>query len=159
MRVFQVSLLSVAMFAAFSATAHHSNYQFDTDAIVTLEGTETGFEWKNPHIFFNCDTIGENGDRVNYQVEGDGVGMSAPLGWRRNSLEIGDRITVEASPPTDPRRRSLLGRGVVKADGTILPMNSEFHSGYPEPSVEIGAATDISGHRRGPCPVCGAYGT
>ena len=46
---------------------------------------------------------------------------------------------MEASPPTDPRRRSLLGRGVVTADGTILPMNSEFHSGYPEPSVAITA--------------------
>lgn len=126
--------------------AHHSNYQFDTDAVVTLEGTVTGFEWKNPHIFFDIETTDENGDLVAFQVEGDGVGMSAPLGWRRDSLEIGDRVTVEASPPVDPRRRSVLGRGVVKADGTILPMNSEFHAGYPEPAVEIGAATDISGH-------------
>lgn len=128
-----------------TSSAHHSNFQFDTDAVVTYEGAVTDFEWKNPHIFFNIETIDENGDRVTFQVEGDGVGMSAPLGWRRDSLEIGDHITVEASPPTDPGRRSLLGRGVVKSDGTILPMNSEFHSGYPEPAVTIGVATDISG--------------
>ncbi len=128
-----------------TASAHHSNFQFDTDAVVTLEGTVTRFEWKNPHIFFHIDTIDENGDRVTLQVEGDGVGMSAPLGWRKDSVQIGDRVTVEASPPTDPERRSLLGRGVVKADGTVLPMNSEFHSGYPEPAVPISAAIGLSG--------------
>ena len=46
-----------------TSSAHHSNFQFDTDAVATLESTVTGFEWKNPHIFFDIEATDENGDR------------------------------------------------------------------------------------------------
>ncbi len=106
--------------------AHHSNAQFDTSKILEFEATVTAFEWKNPHVFVQVDTRDADGNTAHLQVEGDGISILIPLGWSRDSLQTGERVTIEASPPKNSARRSVLGRAIIKSDGTVLSPNPEF---------------------------------
>jgi hypothetical protein len=108
------------------ALAHHSNAQFDTSEVVTFEATVTRFEWKNPHVFIQVEARNDTGERVEIQVEGDGTPVLMPLGWSRDSLQVGDVVTVSASPARDSRRRAVLGREIITPDGRVLTPNPEF---------------------------------
>ena len=78
--------------------AHHSYAaEFDRNKRVTLTGTVTKIEWANPHARFYFDAKNDKGDMVNWNFElGSPNGMMR-LGWTRNSLKIGDTVTVEGT--------------------------------------------------------------
>jgi hypothetical protein len=79
------------------ASAHHSfEAEYDRNQKVTLKGKVTKVEWQNPHVYYYIDVPDEKGTVVNWAIE---VGAPNGLyrnGWRRDSLKIGDAVTVEA---------------------------------------------------------------
>ena len=79
--------------------AHHSfAAEFDGEKKITLTGTVTKVEWTNPHvwIYFNVK------DKATGQVTNWGFEMGPPhglqrRGWRRDTLKIGEQVTVAGS--------------------------------------------------------------
>ena len=93
------SLLFAAGFAltwaAVPVLAHHSfAAQYDRAKPVTLTGPVTKVEWINPHSRFYVDVKDSAGKLVHWEVElGSRAGLTR-RGWSRNSLKIGDQVTV-----------------------------------------------------------------
>ena len=96
--VFAASLALAS--AAVPVFAHHSfAAQYDRAKPVELTGLVTKIDWINPHARFFVDVRidvkdGGEGKLVNWEIE---LGPPAGLmrrGWTRNSLKIGDRVTV-----------------------------------------------------------------
>jgi Family of unknown function (DUF6152) len=85
------------------AHAHHSfPAQYDVEKPVTLTGTVTKVEWTNPHIFIYIDVPDEQtGEVVNWALEMGGPNALLRLGWKRDSLQPDDMITVEGSLARD----------------------------------------------------------
>ncbi len=85
------------------ADAHHSfPAQYDADMPVTLTGTITRVEWTNPHIFIYIDVEDDaTGEVVNWALEMGGPNTLLRLGWKRDSLQPNDVITVEGSLARD----------------------------------------------------------
>jgi hypothetical protein len=83
--------------------AHHSfPAQYDADKPVTLTGKVTRVEWTNPHIFIYIDvTDEETGAVVNWALEMGGPNSLLRLGWKRDSLQPDDLVTVEGSLARD----------------------------------------------------------
>jgi hypothetical protein len=85
----------VIAFAALPALAHHAfNAEFDRQKPITLTGKVTKVEWSNPHARIYFDVKGEKGDVVNWDFEMGSPNGLMRNGWRRDSLKVGDEITV-----------------------------------------------------------------
>lgn len=83
--------------AAASALAHHSfSAEFDANKRVTMTGTVTSVEWRNPHTWFYIDVKSDNGDVANWGLELASPNLLLRNGWTRSSMKIGDVVTVEA---------------------------------------------------------------
>ena len=100
------------------AVAHHSfAAEFDSNRPVTLTGTITRVEFQNPHIYFYIDVKEADGKVVNYAVEGGTPNQLRRQGWGRDSLKIGEAVTVQGFSARKPDAHVVNGRTVILADG------------------------------------------
>ena len=88
--------------AAVPVVAHHSfAAEFDAARALTLKGVVTKIEWQNPHTYFYLDVSGAEGKVVNWGMEMGSPNGLMRQGWTRNTLKIGDSVTVEGSQAKD----------------------------------------------------------
>jgi len=88
--------------ATGSAIAHHSfAAEFDAGQPVNLKGTVTKIEWMNPHTYFYMDVTEPGGAVVNWGLEMGSPNGLMRQGWTRNTLKVGDVVTVEGSRAKD----------------------------------------------------------
>ena len=95
------AVTTLALGAAFQASAHHSFAMFDNSKSVTLEGTIKEFQWSNPHIWVQVLVKDLDGNEVEWSVEGGSPNGLARQGWKRNSLKPGDRTSIVIHPLKD----------------------------------------------------------
>jgi Family of unknown function (DUF6152) len=92
-------LLLLAMAPIFG---HHSvAAEFDVNRQITYAGVITRVEWSNPHIYFYVDVKNGSQKVTNWAFEGAGPNTLARMGWLRDTLKVGERVTVIAFPARD----------------------------------------------------------
>ena len=86
------------MLTATPAMAHHSfDAEYDSKKVATITGVLTKIDWVNPHAYLYVETKDAGGVSKNVRIE-----MGPPYalvrgGWKRDTLKIGDKITVEGA--------------------------------------------------------------
>lgn len=106
--------------AAAPTFAHHSVFaEFDVKRQITYTGVITRVEWSNPHIYFYVDVKDANDKVTNWAFEGAGPNSLARLGWMRDTLKVGDRVTVIAFPARDGATVASAQR-ITLANGRIV---------------------------------------
>lgn len=103
-----LTLLSMACAAAGSAWGHHSDAGMDTNAVVAFEGAVTEVRWRNPHVYINVETADERGEQVEWTLQMGSTNVLTRNGWTRDTLSIGDRVSVRAHPWRDGRPYGLV---------------------------------------------------
>ena len=102
--------MKIAAFSAFiglvlsapAVIAHHSfAAEFDANKALTLKGIVTKIEWSNPHTYFYMDVTESGGQVVNWGMEMGSPNGLMRQGWTRNTLHVGDEVTVEGSQAKD----------------------------------------------------------
>jgi len=93
---------ATVVLAVPAAHAHHSfAAEFDSDKPVKLSGTVTQIQWRNPHTYFYVDVADEKGTVHNWAFELGSPNGLTRAGWTRDTLKIGDTITVQGSRARD----------------------------------------------------------
>ena len=105
MRAAQILALTAAVLvlAATSAPAHHSfAAEFDANKPFKMTGKVTEVRWMNPHTFFYIDVKDDKtGKVVNWGMEMGSPNILMRNGWRRDTMKVGDEVTVEGSLAKD----------------------------------------------------------
>jgi hypothetical protein len=87
--------LSLVLMGAMGAAAHHSfEAEYDTSKTVTITGFVTKVDWVNPHAFVFLDSRDDKGQVRSYKVEMGPPYALSRNGWARDTLKIGDKITI-----------------------------------------------------------------
>jgi hypothetical protein len=101
---FAVVVVGIALLAGMSGVkAHHSfSAEFDASKTFKYTGPVTKVEWMNPHTFFYIDVKDEKTGKVtNWAMEMGSPNGLMRNGWTRNTMKIGDVVTVEGSMAKD----------------------------------------------------------
>jgi hypothetical protein len=99
--------------------AHHSfAAEFDAAKPVTLTGTVTKVEWTNPHVWIYLNVK----DKATGQVTNWGFEMGPPhglqrRGWRRETLKLGDEVTVAGSMAKNGAKRMNASKVTLTTTG------------------------------------------
>ena len=110
-------VIGVALLSAQTLSAHHSfAAEFDRNSPVTLTGSVTRVDWGNPHIWVFLDVKDDTGKVSNWGVEGGAPNALFRNGWRKDSLKVGDTVTVEGFKSKDGLLRANANR-VTLPDG------------------------------------------
>jgi hypothetical protein len=99
MKATRIALLLavVAMIGSRSAPAHHSfAAEYDREKPITLSGTISKVEWQNPHVYFYIDVKDAGGQVENWAIEAAAPNTLYRAGWRKDWLEVGRQVTVDA---------------------------------------------------------------
>jgi Family of unknown function (DUF6152) len=115
-------------------TAHHSfAAQYDRDRPVTLKGTVIRIEWANPHIYFYLDVKDEAGATARWAIEGGAPTSLYRAGWRKDSLKVGDIVTVHGYLARDGSKLANM-RAAILPDGREVFGGQQYYGpGAPKP--------------------------
>ena len=113
-----VLAFAVFCFAVTPALAHHYHgLSFDPTKKITLSGTVTRMEFRNPHIRFDIDVEDENGKIASWSVQGSPLNVAFRRGWRADDMQPGDRVTVTDANMSRDGSMRIDGGTVTFADG------------------------------------------
>src|SRR5689334_267352 len=119
MRIKQISLgigLFVVLCAHFLSAHHSFTAEYDSNKVQQFSGTVTKIEWTNPHARFYLDVKDERGAVTNWNFELGSPILLRKLGWKSDSMKIGDQITVEGYLAKDGAKMAN-ARKVTLSDG------------------------------------------
>ena len=122
--LFVVLAAVIGIFAAVPLSAHHGAAAYEVGKKVVLKGTVKQWIYSNPHCLLTLEVTGDDGQVVQWIVEGQAPNVVFPAGYRKDTFTFGDKVTVTVEPVKNGRP---LGRFVaaVTADGqTLGPANS-----------------------------------
>ena len=100
---FAFVIAGLALCLAKPIVAHHSfAAEFDANKPFKMTGTVTKVEWQNPHTYFYIDVADEKTGKVtNWGMEMGSPNGLMRAGWTRNTMKVGDKVTVEGSLAKD----------------------------------------------------------
>ena len=117
-----VVILALTGAGARYAAAHHSYAAFDISQQKTISGTVSKVNWTNPHTWVWLDVPNEQGGVDTWGIEGMSPNYLARRGWTRDTIKIGDKLTVTIRPARDGEKGGMWVSG-KRPNGEVLNMN------------------------------------
>lgn len=146
MRRFAV-LVGILLLMVPLAIAHYSvQGTFDTSRLVTLNGTITDVEWRNPLTYIHVNANDLNGNPTPWVIRLSGARDLAGEGFSRDSFAVGTHVVTEVwltkaginGTHIDLSKGERLAAAwtVTLDDGRVLPEASKLGPPWPtEPTI------------------------
>lgn len=135
-----IGSLTVAL--TVPVTAHHSAAAYDTQKEIKITGSVVTYTFKNPHIYMVVKARNADGSTTPVEVEAGAASVLNPLGFNKDSVKVGDVVTIVGNPARANSDKSILGKDLYKSDGSYFPLNIASRSVY---SAKEEVATSIAG--------------
>jgi hypothetical protein len=116
-----LGLTAILLMIPVVTYAHHGSIvSYDMKKMVSMEGTVTEFQWRNPHVYILYDVKDAQGNVVTWGAE-----THSPIvcenqdGWTKSTLKPGDKITISVYPSKINTPRGLLAKIVFNGKAII----------------------------------------
>ena len=110
----------IIMGAPEQSNAHHSVFAvYDINKSVTIDGVITDVWFKSPHIRVFVEVTDKDGTKVTWNTHGHNPTALRRRGWVRDTLELGEKVTMSGDPTYDGSPKMFI-RTIVREDGSIL---------------------------------------
>ena len=122
MRKVLTLLVVIAVLSLFAGSllAHHGRgATYDMNKRVTLKGSVSRVDWRNPHVVIYMDVKDAGGKVVTWGFENAGVSQLAQAGYSRNTLKLGQEITAIVNPAANGAPTAIVVK-VILADGSEI---------------------------------------
>jgi hypothetical protein len=114
-----------------TAWSHHSRRNFDLENTTELSGTITEYSWRNPHTFAKLAVQGDAGETEEWLLELNSISVLTGTGWDRNTLHVGDEVTVVGNLEFEPGSRLFFSNYFVLPDGSRMVSAPNYSRGVP----------------------------
>ena len=105
----KIFALALVVAGVTTASAHHSfGATYDTNKQMKLEGKLVQFVYRNPHSFVHVEAPDAEGNIQRWAVEWGGTAQLAGAGVKRDSLKIGEKVTIVGRPSRVPGEYRML---------------------------------------------------
>ncbi|MGW8370217.1 MAG: DUF6152 family protein [Gammaproteobacteria bacterium] len=118
-RIRNLLIVAAGLVPATHVQAHHSTAKFDKTEEVTLTGVVKEFQYTNPHSWLQLYVTSEEGERVEWGIEGGSPNFLKRRGWTAKSLQPGDEVSVSVYVMRDGQPGAIM-IAVTLPDGTTL---------------------------------------
>jgi hypothetical protein len=103
--------------------AHHSRAHYGTEESTT-KGIVVEYKWRNPHVYVVWAVTDQAGKTTQWVGEMASLTSMIADGMTKDSLKMGDEITVVSFPSKIAGSTEALIKKITKADGTVVVDNS-----------------------------------
>ena len=117
-RILSVFFIVGALALVAPVSAHHSiSAEFDVNKPIKFSGTIMKVDWTNPHIYTHVEVKEPDGKVTVYRVEGGPPNALFRQGWRRDTLKIGETVSVTGVRAKNPESMNIGQATIITADG------------------------------------------
>jgi hypothetical protein len=100
-------------------SAHHSTVAYAAQPIALKNAKIAKVVWAHPHIILTFTVKEARGAASSWSTESGSPGSVARVGWNRNSVKVGDVVTIELYPAKNGAHVGRL-RKIIFSDGHEL---------------------------------------
>jgi hypothetical protein len=137
--VFRLGVVLLAWFCSIPVAAHHSRSAFALNESVTVRGQVTEVGWTNPHYYL---VVNDPRNGLEWTFEGHSIPGLVRSGWSRETLRVGEWVSVVASPNKQANLHFGLLKNVTKAGGETY---YSFKPPRKEDGLQVNPSTDFTG--------------
>jgi hypothetical protein len=141
-RLATLGIAAAGLAAARCALAHHSPAGYDMQALRTVEGTITEYDWGNPHVYLS---VRENGSDLVWVVEAFPSTAMKQYGWAKDTFAPGDPVIVGGHPGRNTARTVLFLQNIRKAGAVASIYDSGGAVAAAPPPPPSFRATSLAG--------------
>jgi len=119
-------IVAILAFVINVASGHHpSLVNYDVTKFATLTGKVAAVQWTNPHVVLALDVESGDGKTERWMIEGYPPNTLRRQGWDKDSLRVGNRITISGWHARDAALKIFSGREVTFDDGSTHVFGGE----------------------------------
>lgn len=118
-----ITALAVVAGITCPAVAHHSfATHYDSSNVVEISGKLSDVRMRSPHSFFEVDVVASDGTVETWDVEAHALPILRRLGITRDTLKVGDAVTIRGPRSRRPEKLLLFGAEINTASGQQFEM-------------------------------------
>ena len=107
--------MTAALLVVGAASAHHSfGATYEISKEIKLEGKIVQFVYRNPHSFVHVEAPDTAGAVQRWAIEWGGTAQLTGQGVNRDTLKVGDQVTVVGRPSRVPGEYRVLMVNLVR---------------------------------------------